>query len=154
MQSVTENVKKLASEVKFLEQEVEMQAYVSGLWVRYFNTIKQVVNREFPESRLADMVNSTIKESSSWEDVWEWLDDAKKAEQQFFETVKEDVEKETDVNRLRTEVNYLKGIVRALLSTRETRIEKLLNGYIDWNSEVDREIEVLLNESHVRCVEE
>lgn len=154
MQNDDTLVEKLNKEIKMLEEDVETQAYISGLWIRYFKAMKVYVNKEHPGTALADIVNSAIMESSSWEDVGIWLQDAKQAEKHFFEKVQEDVSDEADIHRLRTEIDFLKGVVRALLSTRENKLESLLSGYKNWKLELRNEIKELLDVSGLVCGEQ
>ncbi|NLG17944.1 MAG: hypothetical protein GX556_11495 [Fibrobacter sp.] len=154
MQNDDTLIQKLNKEIKLLEEDVETQAYISGLWIRYFKAMKVYVNKEHPGTALADIVNSAIMESSSWEDVGIWLNDAKQAEKDFFEKVQDDVSDEADVHRLRTEVDFLKGVVRALLSTREIKLESLLSGYKNWKLELRNEIKDLLDVSGLVCSEQ
>ena len=43
-------VQKLLKEIKLLEEEVETQAYINGLWVRYNQTLKQVIDSEYSDT--------------------------------------------------------------------------------------------------------
>lgn len=144
-------VKKLLKEIRLLEEEVEAQAYINGLWIRFYTTMKKLVNKQYPDSALEEVVDSAVKESSSWEDIWGWIGEAKEAERQFFERVEDDLQDSSDLYRLKTEVDFLKGVVRALLSTREMRLESILTGYTDWNSEVGKEISDLLQQNGMAC---
>lgn len=142
------SVPNLLKEINLLEEDVEMQAYINGLWVKHFSTIKEFVNKEYPGSRLSDLINSSIGESSSWEDEWEWLENAKRSEREYLE--KTDLikpGKSSDIQTIKAENNYLRGIIRALLSKRLTRLEQILIGYVDWNRDLINEIEELLNTS-------
>lgn len=154
MQSQDMLVEKLRREIKLLEEDVETQAYISGLWIRYFNAMKAYVRKECPGTALADIVNSAIMESSNWEDISIWLKEAKEAEEQFFERVKDDFPEESDVRKLKKEIDFLKGVVRALLSCRETRLESLLKGYRNWNLELSDEIRELLEANGLMCTEQ
>jgi hypothetical protein len=137
-------IEKMQKEIKFLEEEVEMQAYVSGLWVRYHNTMKKLINTEHSGTPLAEAVNSSIMEGNSWEDIWNWISEAKKSEKEYFERIESDIENPSDLKSLKTEVDFLKGVIRALLSTREMKLESVLIGYKEWNSELSKEICELL----------
>ncbi|NLD98485.1 MAG: hypothetical protein GX640_01305 [Fibrobacter sp.] len=135
---------KLLREIQLLEDEVEVQAYINGLWVRHYHTLKKAIESEVPGSVISDAVQSGVKESPSWEDVSDWLHEAKKAESEFFERIEPDILDSSDVQRLKSEINFLKGVIRALLSTREMKLETILSGYKEWNTEVNREISELL----------
>ncbi len=144
-------VQKLLKEIKQLEEEVETQAYINGLWVRYNQTLRQVIDSEYSDTPLADAVRESIKEGNSWEDVKEWLTEAKRAESEFFERIKPDIEQISDLKQLKSEVNFLKGVIRSLLSTREMKLESIICGYRDWNEEVSAEIEELLKRNGFYC---
>ncbi len=144
-------VQKLLKEIKLLEEEVETQAYINGLWVRYNQTLKQVIDSEYSDSPLADAVRESIKEGKSWEDVKEWLVEAKKAETEFFERIKPDIDQLSDLKQLKSEINFLRGVIRSLLSTREMKLESIICGYRNWNQEVNTEIEELLKSNGFYC---
>lgn len=146
-------VRKLLKEIKQLEEDVETQAYINGLWVRYNQTLRQVIDSEYSDTPLADAVRESIKEGRSWEDVKDWLIEAKKAESEFFERIKPDIEQPSDLKQLRSEVNFLKGVIRSLLSTREMKLESIISGYRNWNKEVDDEIDELLKNNGFTCDE-
>ncbi|NLL14022.1 MAG: hypothetical protein GX267_11505 [Fibrobacter sp.] len=146
-------VQKLLKEIKLLEEEVETQAYINGLWVRYNQTLKQVIDSEYSDTPLAEAVRESIKEGESWEDVKEWLIEAKKAETEFFERIEPDIDQLSDLKQLRSEVNFLKGVIRSLLSTREMKLESILCGYRNWNQELNTEIEELLKNNGFYCKE-
>lgn len=146
-------VQKLLKEIKLLEEEVETQAYINGLWVRYNQTLKQVIDSEYSDTPLAEAVRESIKEGKSWEDVKEWLIEAKKAETEFFERIEPDIDQLSDLKQLRSEVNFLKGVIRSLLSTREMKLESILCGYRNWNQELNTEIEELLKSNGFYCEE-
>lgn len=146
-------VKKLLKEIKQLEEDVETQAYINGLWVRYHQTLKHLIDSEYSDTPLADAVKESIKESCSWEDIKDWLIEAKKAESEFFERIGSDIDEPSDLHQLKTEVNFLKGVIRSLLSTREMRLESIISGYKNWNQEVNEEIKALLKHNGFVCEE-
>lgn len=146
-------VQKLLKEIKLLEEEVETQAYINGLWVRYNQTLKQVVDSEYSDTPLAEAIRESIKEGKSWEDVKEWLIEAKKAETEFFERIKPDIEQLSDLKQLKSEINFLRGVIRSLLSTREMRLESIICGYRNWSQEINTEIEELLKNNGFYCEE-
>lgn len=146
-------VEKLLREIKQLEDEVEAQAYINGLWVRYHQTLKQLIDTAYSDTPLADAVKESIKESISWEDVRDWLTEAKKAESEFFERIKSDFEQPSDLHKLKTEINFLKGVIRSLLSTRQMKLESIISGYRNWNQEVNEEIDTLLKRNGLVCDE-
>jgi hypothetical protein len=142
------SVPNLLKEIKILEEDVEMQAYINGLWVRHMTAIKELVNKEYPNSRLSDLINSSIQQSESWEDAFDWLENAKDSEQQFLEKSDDQMPpKSDDMQKVRAENHYLKGVIRALVSTRLSRLERILIGYIDWNRDLIDEIEDLILQS-------
>lgn len=142
------SVSNLLKEIKILEEDVEMQAYINGLWVRHMTAIKELVNKEYPNSRLSDLINSSIQQSESWEDAFDWLENAKTSEQQFLEKAENlKTPQGEDLQKIRAENHYLKGVIRALLSTRLSRLERILIGYIDWNHDLVNEIEELILQS-------
>lgn len=146
-------VQKLLKEIKLLEEEVETQAYINGLWVRYNQTLRQVIDSEYSDTPLAEAVRESIKEGKSWEDVKEWLVEAKKAEIEFFERIKPDIDQLSDLKQLKSEINFLRGVIRSLLSTREMKLESIICGYRNWNQEVNNEIEELLKNNGFYCEE-
>lgn len=146
-------VQKLLKEIKLLEEEVETQAYINGLWVRYNQTLKQVIDSECSDTPLAEAIRESIKESKSWEDVKEWLTEAKRAETEFFERIKPDIDQLSDLKHLKSEINFLRGVIRSLLSTREMKLESIISGYRNWNQEVNTEIEDLLKSNGFYCEE-
>ncbi|NLW32664.1 MAG: hypothetical protein GXY77_14545 [Fibrobacter sp.] len=148
-----ETIVKLKKEIQLLEDEIEIQAYISGLWIRYFKTMKAFVESKYSDTPLAEIVSLAAKESDSWEDVSQWLNEAKEAEKQFFERIEPDIPDSTDLEHLRIEVNFLKGVIRALLSTRETKLESFIGEYKNWGKEIDNEIENLLNQNNLVCTD-
>lgn len=148
-----EIIAKQKREIEFLEKEVEMQAYISGLWIRYFKPLKAFVQSNYPNTTLEEIINSAVKESESWEDISEWVNEAREAEKQFFERIEPDIPDKTDVARLRTELNFLKGVVRALLSTRETKLESYLMEFKNWDNQIIEEIKSMLNKNNLVCLE-
>jgi hypothetical protein len=144
-------VQKLLKEIKLLEEEVETQAYINGLWVRYNQTLKQVIDSEYSDTPLAEAVRESIKEGKSWEDVKEWLTEAKRAEREFFERINPDIDQLMDLKQLKSEINFLRGVIRSLLSTREMKLESIICGYRNWNQEVNTEIEELLKSNGFYC---
>lgn len=148
-----EIISKLQKEIQLLEDEVEIQAYISGLWIRYFKTMKALVESKYPHTPLSEIVSWAAKESDSWEDVSQWLNEAKEAEKLFFERIEPDISSNTDLNNLRSEVNFLKGVVRSLLSTRETKLESFISEYKNWNKEINIEIDSLLHQNKLVCTD-
>lgn len=146
-------VRKLLKEIRQLEEEVETQAYINGLWVRYHQTLKQLIDSAYSDTPLADAVKESVKESSSWEDVKDWLNEAKRAESEFFERIGPDIEEPSDLRHLKSEVNFLKGVIRSLLSTREMKLETIISGFKSWNQEVNEEINELLKHNGFVCEE-
>ena len=144
-------VQKLLKEIKLLEEEVETQAYINGLWVRYNQTLKQVIDSEYSDTPLAEAVRESIKEGKSWGDVKEWLTEAKRAEREFFERINPDIDQLMDLKQLKSEINFLRGVIRSLLSTREMKLESIICGYRNWNQEVNTEIEELLKSNGFYC---
>jgi len=108
---------------------------------------------EYSDTPLAEAVRESIKESKSWEDVKEWLTEAKRAETEFFERIKPDIDQISDLKQLKSEINFLKGVIRSLLSTREMKLESIICGYRNWNQEVNTEIEEMLKSNGFYCDE-
>ncbi|MDO5577643.1 MAG: hypothetical protein Q4F84_11260 [Fibrobacter sp.] len=150
---IDETMAKMKKEIEFLEKEVEMQAYISGLWLRYFRPLKSFVETNYPDTPLEEMIESAVMESDSWEDISEWVEEAREAERQFFERIEPYISDKTDAVSLRTEINFLKGVVRALLSTRETRLESYISEFKDWKKDVSTEIKSMLKNNNLICLE-